>query len=473
MASISERGNQIYSGTLTETNPNGLFFSRLENTGQIYDSLKELTAINPVVNEIFQNANYWRLDQPEPLLPLSALTYLLDPITTNGHIIISNLRSFMYTQVVKGYKASRKINSEEPIGSNLPDAGHNYFLNPSRAADLSLYMAHEMKSSAYRLLYDLPEFRRRYQPDILKTPPQRIQTPENAFYHDQGFRFNLPVPNFNLYNEAIDIPYLTADEELYCTLMLRQENIDTEPYLLYLYRSNTAYVINVVNQFLDRGVERDELIQEGKEGLLRGISKYDPDFINPDTGKPYRLKTYADHWIRQHIRRAIATYGRTIRLPMTRIQQISEVYDALKKMGPKNSKKLTNQQIAEFLNIPETEVANRFIQSRDICSLDTPVYAGEDTDRYDMLADPNQNTESTVALAESISQLLQVMNQYLSPRKIQILELRYGLNGYHEHTLRQAGEVMGVSRERIRQLQAEAEAELRQELPHDTYLNLD
>lgn len=221
-----------------------------------------------------------------------------------------------------------------------------------------------------------------------------------------------------------------------------------------LVRGNLRLVISVSKKFLNRGMQLPDLIQEGNIGLMKAVEKY-------DYKRGYKFSTYATWWIRQAVTRGIADQGRTIRLPVHMIETINRMLRFSKDFSRLESRDPTPEEIADQLGTDVDKVTVALKTAKDAISLDAPVSDEEDAMLSDFIEnnahpDPQENS-----ITESLKRCLcQVMGS-LTPREEKVLRMRYGIEIGCDHTLEEVGQCFSVTRERIRQIEAQAIKKLR------------
>jgi len=278
--------------------------------------------------------------------------------------------------------------------------------------------------------------------------------------------------------EISNIPLLTADEEVDLARRLERgrsarrrlgrnshnssererlekQSHEGEVARKHLIQANSRLVISMAKKYMGQGVPFLDLIQEGNLGLMKAVEKF-------DYRRGYKFSTYATWWIRQAITRAIADQGRTIRVPVHMSDRIRRLYHVSRRLEQELGREPTPEEIADEMELPAKKVGWMLKISQRPLSLEKPVGEEKDSELGDFIEDEDLPTPSDMASHRLLKEEIEQVLCSLTPREARVLQLRFGLTDGRSHTLKEVGEKFGVTRERIRQIETEALARLRQ-----------
>ncbi|MFK8046920.1 MAG: RNA polymerase sigma factor RpoS [Halioglobus sp.] len=252
-------------------------------------------------------------------------------------------------------------------------------------------------------------------------------------------------------NEIGFSPLLSAEEERYYSRLALSGDESGRKRMI---ESNLRLVVKISRRYINRGLTLLDLIEEGNLGLIRAVEKFDPE-------RGFRFSTYATWWIRQTIERAIMNQTRTIRLPIHVVKELNVYLRAARQLTQQLDHEPSAEEIADMLDKPADDVKRLLKLNERVTSVDTPV--GPDSDRsvVDTIADTHVSDPSQLLQDNDIKDSIGDWLEELSDKQCEVVSRRFGLRGYESSTLEEVGREIGLTRERVRQIQVEALKRLR------------
>ncbi len=257
----------------------------------------------------------------------------------------------------------------------------------------------------------------------------------------------------SLYLKEINrIPLLTREEEIAYATSAREGDKQAKDKLV---TANLRFVVNVAKKYQNQGIPLLDLINEGNIGLLNAIDRFDVD-------KGYHFISYAVWWIRQAILKSICEKSRTIRLPLNRANELMQIQKAQRELMSSTGDDGDLREIAQLASMDEKHVADLLNISRDMVSLESPVYADKNNSQLgDFIEDGEYDSPEEMAIESSLKDEINSVLRTLSKKESEIIEYRYGLNGRHPMSLKEIGDLFNLTKERIRQIEKKALERLR------------
>jgi RNA polymerase primary sigma factor len=246
--------------------------------------------------------------------------------------------------------------------------------------------------------------------------------------------------------EINETPLLSADEEKQLALRIEEGDSEARDHMV---RANLRLVVNIARSYTGKGLGLQDLIAEGNLGLMRAVEGFDPSMNT-------RFSTYASYWIKQSIKRAVINTGKTIRIPAYMNELLVKWRRATARLQDELGRAPTNEEIAASLNLPRKKLA--------IIKKAIRIYnAAPQTDQVDgahsidetIMDENSQTPESNILKADDLNQVMELLAQ-LDKREAAVLRLRFGLDGEEPKTLKEIGDRLGLTRERVRQIESEA-----------------
>ncbi|MCH8501774.1 MAG: RNA polymerase sigma factor RpoS [Aliidiomarina sp.] len=274
---------------------------------------------------------------------------------------------------------------------------------------------------------------------------------EEALANNSKYQRKLDATQLYL-NEIGFSPLLTAEEEVYFSRLALKGDAKARQRMI---ESNLRLVVKIARRYQNRGLALLDLIEEGNLGLIRAVEKFDPE-------RGFRFSTYATWWIRQTIERAIMNQTRTIRLPIHVVKELNIYLRAARELAQKLEHEPTAEDIAHSLDCPVADVNKMLRLNERIASVDTPLSGEGEKGLLDIIADESEIGPEGILQDDDLRERLLGWLDSLTAKQKEVLARRFGLLGYEPATLEDVGSEIGLTRERVRQIQVEALRRLRE-----------
>ncbi|TCK18421.1 RNA polymerase RpoS-like sigma 38 subunit [Thiogranum longum] len=281
----------------------------------------------------------------------------------------------------------------------------------------------------------------------------RLKEPPETDAHFDATRMYL--------NEIGFSPLLTAEEEVYYSRLAQKGDDSGRRRMI---ESNLRLVVKIARRYINRGLAFLDLIEEGNLGLIRAVEKFDPE-------RGFRFSTYATWWIRQTIERGIMNQTRTIRLPIHVVKELNSYLHAARRLAQSLDHEPNAEEIAELLDKPMKDVKRLLKLNERVTSVDVPISKDSDSGKtlIDSIPDESNTDPSELLQDEDVLANLETWIAQLSDKQREVVERRFGLHGYKISTLEEVGNEIGVTRERVRQIQMDALKRLREILESEGF----
>lgn len=261
--------------------------------------------------------------------------------------------------------------------------------------------------------------------------------------------------SLNIYLQQISVvPLITVQEEIELADLIKKGDAKAREKMI---TANLRLVVKIAQHYANIGLSLLDLINEGNIGLMKAVERFDPT-------KGGKLSTYAAWWIKQSIKRALANQSKTIRLPVHMVDRVTQMRRTATELGERLGRDPTDEELASEMNLPISRITHLKSVSKKPASLDTPIGDDESSTLGEVVADDNAISPFEKLQSKSLIGDVNIVLSMLDPREADIIRLRFGLEGRDPMTLEEVGAKIGVTRERVRQLQEQALRQLRKNM---------
>ena len=266
---------------------------------------------------------------------------------------------------------------------------------------------------------------------------------------------NSEQSSLDIYLKQIsEIPLISVEEEIELAKKISKGDDEARKKMI---TANLRLVVKIAQDYSNIGLSLLDLINEGNIGLMKAVERFDPS-------KGGKLSTYASWWIKQSIKRALANQSKTIRLPVHMVDRVTQIRRTTQQLSEKLGREPSDEELAEEMKIPVSRITHLKSVSKKPASLDSPINDEDGSNLGDLVPDEKSTSPLEKLQSKSLVGDVDKVLSTLEPREADIIRLRFGLEGRDPKTLEEVGEQIGITRERVRQLQEQAIRQLRKSM---------